>query len=422
MRAGSERKVSCMGSDSVVVGLDIGTTKIGAVIAEMSNGEEPKVVGVGTSTSEGLRRGVVVNLEKTTKSISKAVAEAELMAGIEARSVLAGIAGDHIRSINSRGVIAVSGANREISKSDVGRVVDAAKAVAIPMDREIIHVLAQEFIVDDQPGIRDPVGMAGVRLEAEVHIVTGAVTSAQNIYKSIQKAGMGVRDLVLEPLASSHAVLTPEEKELGVILLDIGGGTTDIAVFFEGSIRHTAVIGLGGNNITSDIAIGLRTSSSQAEKIKVEKGCALASMIDEDEMIIVPGIGGRQERQVPKSLLASIIQPRLEEMLGLCLRELRRTDYADLLAAGVVITGGASLMPGVPELAEQVFDMPVKLGVPAGFGGLVDLAQNPMHATGVGLVLYAFQDSEKDGLGRLTEANMFEKIFERMKRWFGEFF
>jgi cell division protein FtsA len=411
-----------MGSDHVVVGLDIGTTKIGAIIAEMIDEEEPKVVGVGTSASDGLRRGVVVNLEKTVKSISKAVAEAELMAGLEAHSVLAGIAGDHIRSINSRGVIAVSGANREISKSDVNRVVDAAKAVAIPMDREIIHVLAQEYIVDDQPGIKDPVGMAAVRLEAEVHIVTGAVTSAQNIYKSIQRAGMGVRDLVLEPLASSYAVLSPEEKELGVMLLDIGGGTTDIAVFFEGSIRHTAVIGLGGNNVTGDIAIGLRTSIAQAEKIKVAKGCALSSMVLEDEMITVPGIGGRQDRQVPRSLLTSIVQPRMEEIFGLCLRELRRTDYADLLAAGVVITGGASLMPGVVELAEQVFDMPVKLGLPTGFGGLVDLAQNPMHATGVGLILFALQGADSNGLERLTEANMFEKIFDRMKKWFGDFF
>jgi len=411
-----------MGSDNVVVALDIGTTKIGAVIAEVSDDGEPKVVGVGTSVSEGLRRGVVVNLEKTVKSISKAVADAELMAGIEARSVFAGIAGDHIRSINSRGVIAVSGTNREITRSDVNRVVDAAKAVAIPMDREIIHVLAQEFIVDDQPGIKDPVGMAGVRLEAEVHIVTGAVTSAQNIYKSIQRAGMGVKDLVLEPLASSFAVLSPEEKELGVMLLDVGGGTTDVAVFFEGSIRHTAVIGLGGNNVTGDIAIGLRTSIAQAEKIKVEKGCALASMVQEDEMITVPGIGGRQERQVPRSLLTSIIQPRMEEIFSLCLRELRRTDYADLLAAGVVITGGASVMPGVTELAEQVFDMPVKLGIPTGFGGLVDLAQNPMHATGVGLVLFGLQDENWNGLGRLTEANMFEKIFDRMKKWIGEFF
>jgi cell division protein FtsA len=411
-----------MGNEKIVVGLDIGTTKIGAVIAEMSDGEEPKVVGVGTSVSEGLRRGVVVNLEKTVQSISKAMAEAELMAGIEANSVLAGIAGDHIRSINSRGVIAVSGADREIGKSDVNRVVDAAKAVAIPMDREIIHVLAQEFIVDDQSGIKDPVGMAGVRLEAEVHIVTGAVTSAQNIYKSIQKAGLGVRDLVLEPLASSYAVLSPEEKELGVLLLDIGGGTTDIAVFFEGSIRHTAVIGLGGNNVTGDIAIGLRTSHAQAEKIKMEKGCALASLVAEDEMITVPGIGGRQERQVSRSLLTSIIQPRMEELFSLALRELRRSDYADLLAAGVVVTGGASLMPGVSELAEQVFDMPVKLGVPSGFGGLMDLAQNPMHATGVGLVLYAMQDPERSGLRRLTESNMFEKILERMKRWYKEFF
>jgi cell division protein FtsA len=411
-----------MGSNNYVVGLDIGTTKIGAIIADLSVEEGPKIVGVGTSTSEGLRRGVVVNLEKTVQSISKAVAEAELMAGTEVHSVLAGIAGDHIRSINSRGVIAVSGANREIGKSDVNRVVDAAKAVAIPMDREIIHVLPQEYIVDDQAGIKDPVGMAGVRLEAEVHIVTGAVTSAQNLYKSVQKSGLNVKDLVLEPLASSYAVLSPEEKELGVVLLDIGGGTTDIAVFYEGSIRHTAVIGLGGNNVTGDIAIGLRTSLAQAEKIKLEKGTALVSLVEDDDFITVPGIGGRQDRQVPRSLLASIIQPRMEELFSLAMREIRRTDYADLLAAGAVLTGGASLLPGVVELAEQIFDMPVKLGIPVGFGGLVDLAQSPLHATGVGLILYAMQNGDQNGLGRLTEANMFERIFDRMKKWFGEFF
>jgi cell division protein FtsA len=411
-----------MAKDTIVVGLDIGTTKIGAIIAELDGNEGPKVVGVGTSPSEGLRRGVVVNLEKTVQSISRAVDEAELMAGMEVRSVLAGIAGDHIRSINSRGVIAVSGANREIGKNDISRVVDAAKAVAIPMDREIIHVLPQEYIVDDQSGIKDPVGMAGVRLEAEVHIVTGAVTSAQNLYKSIQKSGLNIQDLVLEPLASSYAVLSPEEKELGVALLDIGGGTTDIAVFYEGSIRQTAVIGLGGNNVTSDIAIGLRTSLTQAEKIKLEQGSALVSLTGDDEFIAVPGIGGRPERQVPRSLMASIIQPRMEELFGLAHREIRRTDYADLLAAGVVLTGGASMLPGAAELAEQIFDMPVKLGVPAGFGGLVDLAQSPKHSTGIGLILYALQNSGENGLGRLTEANMFERIFDRMKQWFSEFF
>jgi len=411
-----------MAKDNIIVGLDIGTTKIGAIIAEIDGDEGPKVVGVGTSPSEGLRRGVVVNLEKTVQSISRAVDEAELMAGMEVHSVLAGIAGDHIRSINSRGVIAVSGANREIGKSDIGRVVDAAKAVAIPMDREIIHVLPQEYIVDDQSGIKDPIGMAGVRLEAEVHIVTGAVTSAQNLYKSIQKSGLNIQDLVLEPLASSYAVLSPEEKELGVALLDIGGGTTDIAVFYEGSIRQTAVIGLGGNNVTSDIAIGLRTSLTQAEKIKLEQGSALVSLTGDDEFIAVPGIGGRPERQVSRSLLASIIQPRMEELFGLAQREIRRTDYAELLAAGVVLTGGASLLPGAVELAEQIFDMPVKLGVPAGFGGLVDLAQSPKHSTGIGLILYGLQNSSENGLGRLTEANMFERIFDRMKKWFSEFF
>lgn len=405
-----------------IVGLDLGTTKIAAIIAEMGDDGEVKIIGVGTSPSEGLRRGVVVNLDKTVNSIVKAVQEAELMAGIEVESVFAGIAGDHIRSINSRGVIAVSRKGNEITDADIARVIDQAQAVSIPMDREIIHVIPQEFIVDEQTGIKDPVGMAGVRLEAEVHIVTGAVTSAQNIYKSIERAGLRVRDLVLQPLAASYAVLDPEEKELGVALLDVGGGTTDIALFFEGSIQQTAVIALGGNNVTNDIAIGLRTPTTQAEMLKKRYGCALSSLVDGRDTIRVPGVGGRAEREVSRQVLSAIIEPRMEEIFSLTQREIKKTEYADLLAAGIVLTGGSARMEGMAQLAEQVFDLPVKIGVPQGVGGLTDSIRDPIHATGVGLVLYGSEDRHGDGFAGVSEANLFEKITQRMRRWWGDFF
>ncbi|MEW5726080.1 MAG: cell division protein FtsA, partial [Thermodesulfobacteriota bacterium] len=351
---------------NTIVGLDLGTTKIACIIAEVDR-DQLKIVGVGTcSSEEGLRRGVVVNLEKTARSIEKAVSEAELMAGVKINSVYAGIAGDHIRSINSRGVIAVSRGGNEISQADVDRVIDAAQAVAIPMDREILHVIPQGFIVDDQKGIKDPIGMAGVRLEVEVHIVTGAVASAENIYKSIKRAGLKVDDLVLQPLASSYAVLTPDEKALGVALLDIGGGTTDIAMFFEDSIRHTAVIGLGGNNLTSDIAIGLRTPTEQAESIKKKYGCATLSQVKDDEMIGVFGVAGREEREVSRQVLAQIIEPRMEEIFSLASREIKRSDYGEMLGAGVVLTGGAAKLPGAASLAEQVFNQPARVGEPRG--------------------------------------------------------
>ncbi len=410
-----------MEDEEILVGLDIGTTKVEAIIAKDLGEGEFDVIGVGVSPSEGLKKGVVVNLEKTVESITKAVRDAELMAGLKVDSVFAGIAGDHIRSLNSRGVIAISEPHNEVTKRDVERVIEAAKAVAIPMDREVLHVLPLEFWVDDQPGIKDPVGMMGVRLEVEVHIVTGAVTSAQNIYRSIRKAGLKVDDLVLQPLASSYAVLSPDEKKLGVALIDIGGGTADIAIFYDGCIRHTAVVGWGGENVTKDIAIGLRTPLEQAERIKRNYGSALPSLVEPDEQIDVPGVGGREPRPVSRRILAQIIEPRVEEIFTLALREIRRSDFADLLAAGVVLTGGASIMEGMAELAEQVFDMPAKVGTPVAPGGLTDLVSSPIHATGLGLIKWGLQSPKERRRSRLNNG-LFEKILKIMKGWFKEYF
>ena len=408
-----------MSQTRTYVGLDIGTTKISAIIAEMDpETRDIKIVGVGMSPSEGLRRGVVVNLEKTVASIARAVEEAERMAGVQVKGVFAGIAGDHIRSINSRGVIAVSRRDNEISQADVDRVVDAAKAVAIPMDREIIHVIPQEFIVDDQDGIKDPIGMSGVRLEAEVHIITGAVTSAKNICKSITRAGLKVHDLVLEPLASSHAVLGPDERDLGVVLLDMGGGTTDVAVFYEGSIRHTAIVPLGGASVTNDIAIGMRTPIDQAEKIKIEHGCALASMVGPLEKLVVTGVGGRGDKEIPRAQLASMIEPRMEEIFALSNREVKKNHFADLLGAGVVLTGGTSLLPGAVELAEQIFEMPVRRGVPSGLSGLMENVRDPRYSTGVGLILHAVQNEGGD----VVQPKSGRSIPESLKRMFAELF
>ncbi|HET7693434.1 MAG TPA: cell division protein FtsA [Gemmatimonadota bacterium] len=412
-----------MSRENIIVGLDIGTTKIGCVIAELDSDRNVKIVGVGTSRSEGLRRGVVVNLEKTVVSIGRAIEEAELMAGVEVRNVYAGIAGDHIRSINSHGVIAVSRGGVEITRADIGRVVDAAKAVAIPMDREILHILPQEFTVDDQKGIKDPTGMAGIRLEVDVHIVTGAVSSAQNLVKAIQQAGYQVRDLVLEPLASSHGVLTDDERELGVALLDIGGGTTDIALFHEGSIRHTAVIGLGGNSVTNDIAIGLRTPARDAERIKERYGAAVASMVDPDEEIVVPHMAGQGERRVSRELLASIIQPRMEEILSLAKADIKKTGWHDKVPSGFVLTGGAAALPGTVELAEEILAMPVRIGRPLGVTGLVDSVDEPRFATGVGLVIYGREAGREEN--RFTGGDddaLWTRVLERMKEWLHDFF
>jgi len=409
-----------MGKDNVVVGLDIGTTKIGAVIGEVDEEGKVKIIGLGTAPAEGLKRGVVVNLEQTVNSIIKAVQDAELMAGVKAESIYAGIAGDHIRSINSRGVIAVTRQDHEITQSEIERAIEAAKTVAIPMDREIIHVLPQEFTVDDQSGIKDPRGMGGTRLEVEVHIVTGSVTSTQNIHRSVKRAGYELLDLVLEPLAESQALLTPEEIESGVVLIDIGGGTTNLAIFYDGCIRHTAVISLGGRNVTNDLAIGLRTPVEQAEELKKNYGCALASLTDPEEMIKVPGVGAREPREVSRSILAAIIEPRMEEIFSLALRELKKTSFSDILATGVVLTGGGSLLEGTEDLAEQVFDMPVKKGEVKGVSGLLDIAANPVNTTGIGLVLYGLRNYQgkfrKGANGRL-----FNRVANRVKNFFGEY-
>lgn len=404
--------------DPLVVGLDIGTTKICAVVGEVVDGQV-NIIGLGTSPSKGLRKGVVVNIESTVQSIKKAVEETELMAGCHITSVYAGIAGGHIRGINSHGVIAVK--NREIGPSDVQRVIDAASAVAIPMDREVIHIIPQEFVVDDQDGIKDPVGMSGVRLEGRVHIITGAITSAQNIIKCANRAGLDVDDIVLEQLGSSDAVLTPEEKELGVAIIDIGGGTTDLVIFVNGSIKHTAVISLAGSHVTSDISMGLRTPMEEAEKIKKRYGCSLTSMVRKDETIEVPSVGGRKPRILSRQTLAEIIEPRVEEILSLVHNEVLRTGYGNLIASGVVLTGGSAILEGIPELAEQIFNLPVRRGTPIGIGGLVDLVNSPMYATGVGLVLYGSRNKVQSRF-KVGEKNIFSKVTHRMREWIGEFF
>ena len=408
--------------NGLVVGLDIGTTKICAIVAEQNGDGGLDIIGIGTAPSRGLRKGVVVNIDTTVDSIKRALEEAELMAGVDIHSVFVGIAGGHIKGLNSRGVIAVSGKNREVTPRDVERVIDAAKAVALPVDREVIHILPQEFIIDDQGGIKEPLGMSGVRLEAEVHIVTGAVTSAQNIIKCCNRAGLEVQDIVLQQLASSLSTLTPDERELGVILLDIGGGTSDIAVFVEGSIWHTAVLAIGGDQITNDIAIGLRTPTHEAEEVKKKHGCALASMVPGDQTLEVPSVGGRKPRILSRQTLCEVIQPRVEEIFSLVDREVRRAGYGEHCAAGMVVTGGASIMEGVPELGEQLLDMPVRRGIPAGVGGLTDVVASPIYATGVGLAFYGARNRHQRKFRRVAEHAMFNRVVERMREWFGEFF
>jgi cell division protein FtsA len=417
------REIRKGGDRRIIVGLDIGTSKIGVVIGEVGAQSNVQVLGVGMSPSEGLRQGVVINLDQAVQSIDRAIKEAQLTAGVYVNDVIVGIAGDHIRSVNSRGVVAVSRADHEITKNDVDRVIDAAKAIALPIDREVLHVLPQEFIVDSQTGIKNPVGISGVRLEAEIHIVTGAVTSAQNIVRSVKKAGLKVMGLVLEPLASSYAVLDKSEKDLGVALIDLGGGTTDIALFHDGAIRHTAVIGLGGQNVTNDIALGLRTPLDQAEEIKKKYGCSLKSMVSKHQTFTVPGIGGRASREVSMELLAEIVQPRMEEIFSLAAKEIKRSEVADVLGAGVVITGGGSLLKGAATLAEEIFGMPAKAGTPQGFVGLTETATSPIFATGVGLVLYGLANQIKPskGFGQ-DESGMFSRIYQWMKRFVEDFF
>ncbi len=404
--------------ENLIVGLDIGTTKICAIVGTMTE-SGLDIVGIGTSPSRGMRKGVVINIESTVTAIRKAIQEAELMAGCEINSVFAGIAGGHIAGINSQGVIAIK--SREVTAEDVRRVIDAAKAIAIPMDREVIHILPQEFIVDDQDGIREPLGMNGVRLEVRVHIVTGAVASAQNIIKSCNKAGVAVGDIVLEQLASAEAVLTPDEKDLGVALIDIGGGTTDIAIFVDGAIKHTSVLSLGGNHLTNDIAVGLRTPTQEAERIKQKSGCCLTSMVGKDETIEVPSVGGREPRVLSRQLLAEILEPRVEEIFTLVNRELIKSGFENRISSGLVITGGSAILPGMPELAEQIFNLPVRRGVPQGIGGLADVVNSPIYATGVGLVKYGSRNLQSKNFA-IGQENVFDKVVRRMKEWFGEFF
>jgi cell division protein FtsA len=402
----------------ILVGLDIGTTKICAIVGELTE-DGIDIIGIGTHPSRGLKKGVVVNIETTVQSIQRAIDEAEAMAGTEITHVYTGIAGGHIKSFGGRGVVALK--DREVKEADVARVIEQAKTVNIPMDREVIHVLPQEFIVDDQPGIREPLGMTGARLEAKVHIVTGAVASAQNIIKCANRAGLNVADIVLQPLASSEAVLTEEEKELGVCLVDIGGGTTDIAIFQNGSIVHTAVIALGGNNLTNDIAVGLRTPLEQAERIKQKFGCALNSMVDKSETIEVPSVGGREPRVMGRQILCEILEPRVEEIFQLVHHEVERNGFSELLTSGVVITGGSTLLPGMTELAEEIMAVPVRRGIPRGIGGLVDVVKSPIYATGVGLVVYGARHLDRR-IFRIREDNVFKKVKRRMGEWLQEVF
>lgn len=400
---------------NIIVGLDIGTSKVVAIVGEMDESGAIEIIGIGSHPSRGLKKGVVVNIDSTVQSIQRAVEEAELMAGVPIDMVYAGIAGSHMNSLNSHGIVAIK--DREVTPGDVERVIDAARAVPISADQKILHILPQEFIIDNQEGIREPVGMSGVRLEARVHMVTGAVSAAQNIIKCVRRCGLEVEDLILEQLASSYSVLEEDEKELGVCLVDIGGGTTDIAIFTDGSIRHTAVIPIAGDQVTNDIAVALRTPTQHAEEIKLKYACALTQLAKPDETIEVPSIGDRPARRLARQTLAEVVEPRYEELLTLVQAELRRSGFEDLIAAGVVLTGGSSKMEGLIDLAEEVFHMPVRLGVPQGVTGLVDVIRNPIHATGAGLLL--FGRSMRGGrVSDMPVNGGFKAVWDRMKSWF----
>lgn len=404
--------------ESLIVGLDIGTSKVLAIVGEIGVDGQVEIIGVGYHPSRGLKKGVVVNIESTVQSIQRAIEEAELMAGCQINSVYAGIAGSHINSFNSHGIVAIK--DKEVGNSDIDRVIEAARALAIPADQKVLHILPQEFIIDKQEGIREPIGMCGVRLEAKVHIITGAVSAAQNIIKCVRRCGLEVDDIILEQLASSIAVLTDDERELGVCLVDIGGGTTDICVFTDGAIRHTAVIPIAGDQVTNDIAVALRTPMQYAEEIKKQYGCALTQLAQHDETIEVPSVGDRAPRTLARQTLAEVIEPRIEELYTLVAAELRRSGFEDLVGSGVVLTGGSSKLQGMVELAEEVFHMPVRLGVPQDIGGLTGVVENPMYATGVGLVHFGAQHREgseymRSGSG---SGDNIAGIWQRMKSWF----
>ncbi|WP_096085331.1 cell division protein FtsA [Agaribacterium haliotis] len=396
----------------MIVGLDIGTSKVVALVGEISSEGELAIVGIGSHKSVGLKKGVVVNIESTVQSIQRAVEEAELMAGCQIHSVFAGIAGNHIRSLNSHGIVAIK--DREVYQTDIDRVLDAAQAVAIPADQKILHLLPQEYIIDDQEGVKEPLGMSGVRLEAKVHLVTGAANAAQNIEKCIRRCGLEVESVILEQLASSHAILTDDEKELGVCIVDIGGGTTDIAIFTEGAIKHTGVIPIAGDQVTNDIAMALRTPTQYAEEIKIRYACALAKLTNADETIKVPSVGDRPPRDLSRQALAEVVEPRYEELFSLVQAEVRRSGYEDMIAAGIVLTGGTAKMEGVVELAEEIFHMPVRLGAPQNINGLKDIVNNPIYSTGVGLLHFG-----KNKVGdSVTPKASGESSFSKFKSWF----
>jgi len=403
--------------EKLIVGLDIGTSKVLAIVGALSPTGEVEIIGVGHHPSRGMKKGVVVNIESTVQSIQRAVEEAELMAGCQIHSVYAGIAGSHISSFNSHGIVAIK--EKEVGPGDVERVIEAARALAIPADQRLLHILPQEYIIDKQEGIRQPIGMHGVRLEAKVHIVTGAVSAAQNIIKCVRRCGLEVDDIILEQLASSMAVLTEDEKELGVCMVDIGGGTTDISVFTEGAIRHTAVIPIAGDQVTNDIAVALRTPTQNAEEIKKKYGCALTQLASRDDTIEVPSVGDRPPRRLSRQMLAEVTEPRIEELYGLIQAELRRSGFEDMIGSGIVLTGGSSKMEGMIDLAEEIFHMPVRLGVPQYVGGLRGVVQNPVFATGVGLVLYGAKYREGKTYERTTPAKGGVKgVLGKMKSWF----
>ncbi|MDH5359412.1 MAG: cell division protein FtsA [Gammaproteobacteria bacterium] len=400
---------------SLIVGLDIGTSKVVAIVGESTPEGMVEIIGIGSHPSRGLKKGVVVNIESTVQSIQRAVEEAELMAGCQIHSVYAGIAGSHIRSLNSHGIVAIR--DKEVTQGDVERVIDAAKAVAIPADQKILHIIPQEFLIDNQEGIREPIGMSGVRLEAKVHMVTGAVSAAQNIVKCVRRCGLEVDDIILEQLASSYSVLTEDEKELGVCMVDIGGGTTDMAIFSEGAIRHTAVIPIAGDQVTNDIAVALRTPTQYAEEIKIKYACALTQLANPEETIEVPSVGDRPSRRLARQTLAEVVEPRYEELFTLVREELRRSGFEDLCAAGIVLTGGCSKMEGAVDLAEEIFHMPVRLGMPQFVAGLADVVKNPIYATGVGLLLFGHRNGG-DGHYDSGLDQGFGSIWSRMKSWF----
>ena len=400
---------------NLIVGLDIGTSKIVAIVAELQPEGGLKVIGLGQHTSRGLKKGVVINIDSTVHAIQRALEEAELMADCKISGVFTGIAGSHIRSLNSHGMVKIKDA--EVSQTDVDRVIETARAIALPSDQQILHILTQEFIIDGQEDVREPHGMSGMKLEVKVHIVTGAVAAAQNIVKCIKRCGLDVSDLILQPLASSMAVLTEDEKELGVCLVDIGGGTTDIAVFKQGAIRHTAVVPIAGDQITNDVAVAFRTPTQSAEEIKIKHGCSLRQLAAPREVVEVPGVDGREPRQLSVQTLAEVIEPRVVELYEFVLGELRRSGMEEMIASGIVITGGSSMMRGMVELGEEIFHMPVRLGMPRYVGGLSEVVSNPRYATGVGLVLMGKQQVERHIQGQM-ESTSLGRVFEKMKSWF----